>query len=128
MSDLNSNSSIKLTSSTFIVTGSNVIPFQSKYLVTVASNGYRSSETLQIKIYGKSGNEIIYENSKTRTKNGNVFIGNNCWIGVNVLIIEGVSVGSNVVIGGNSVVTKNIPSNCVVAGATAKIIKINDKK
>ncbi len=73
-------------------------------------------------------NEIIYENSKTRTKNGNVSIGSNCWIGVNVLITEGVSIGSNVVIGGNSVVTKNIPSNCVVGGVPVRIIKINDKK
>ncbi|KAL7026588.1 hypothetical protein ACKWTF_005089 [Chironomus riparius] len=48
----------------FIVTGSNTIPFQTKYSVAVASTGYNKPETLQIKIYGKSGNETIYENIK----------------------------------------------------------------
>jgi len=54
-------------SSTFIVTGSNTIPFQTKYTVAVASSGYDKPETLQIKIYGKSGSDIVYENSKNVT-------------------------------------------------------------
>jgi len=78
-----------------------------------------------VRIYTSSydSNEIIYENTKVKIKKGNVTIGNNCWIGANVLITEGISIGSNVVIGANSVVTKSFPSNCVVGGVPAKIIK-----
>jgi acetyltransferase-like isoleucine patch superfamily enzyme len=51
-----------------------------------------------------------------------VIIGAGSWIGENVCII-GASVGKNSVIGANSVVTKDIPDYCVVAGVPAKIIK-----
>ena len=52
-----------------------------------------------------------------------ITIGTNCWFGVNTVILKGVHIGDNVVVGSNSVVTGNIPSNCVVAGSPAKIIK-----
>ena len=50
-------------------------------------------------------------------------IGNNVWLGGSVTILSGVIVGNNVVIGAGSVVTKDIPDNCIVAGVPAKVIK-----
>ena len=50
-------------------------------------------------------------------------IGNNVTLGANVVIIGDITIGSNVVIGAGAVVVKDIPSNCVVAGNPAKIIK-----
>jgi len=41
-------------------------------------------------------------------------------------IKDGVSVGDNVAIGTNAVVTKDVPSNCVVGGVPAKVIKRKD--
>ena len=70
-------------------------------------------------------NEIINMGTKKTLKKGNVSIGNNCWIGLNVLILEGVSLGNNVVIGAGSVVTKSIQSNSIAAGVPARIIKKN---
>jgi acetyltransferase-like isoleucine patch superfamily enzyme len=52
-----------------------------------------------------------------------VFIGNNCWLGNSVSIMPGVTLGNNVTVGANSVVTKSFPSNVVIAGCPAKIIK-----
>ena len=52
-------------------------------------------------------------------------IGNNVDIGVNVCIIGDISIGNNVKIGAGSVVIKDIPSNYVVVGNPAKIIKRN---
>lgn len=54
---------------------------------------------------------------------GPVIIGSNVWIGDNVIIIGPVWIGDGVVIGANSVVTRNISSNLIVAGAPAKTIK-----
>lgn len=45
-----------------------------------------------------------------------VTIGDNVWICGSVTIIPGVTIGNNVTIGAGSVVTKNIPDNCVALG------------
>ena len=52
-----------------------------------------------------------------------VTIGNNVWIGGNTVILPGVHIGDNVVVGAGSVVTKDIPENCMVAGVPAVIKK-----
>ena len=49
-------------------------------------------------------------------------IGNNVFLGANSVVMPGVTVGDNVIVGAGSIVTKDIPSNCVVAGNPAKII------
>lgn len=54
-------------------------------------------------------------------------IGNNVYIAAGSRIIGNVTIGDDVVIGANSVVTKNVPSNCIVAGIPAKIIKTDIK-
>lgn len=52
-----------------------------------------------------------------------VTIGNNCWIGGRAVINPGVTLGDNVVVGSGAVVTKSFPSNVVIAGNPARIIK-----
>lgn len=50
-------------------------------------------------------------------------IGNNVWIGENTVILAGTQIGDGVVVGANSVISNKVPSNVIVAGAPAKIIK-----
>lgn len=50
-------------------------------------------------------------------------IGANVTVGANVVIIGDIIVGDNVIIGAGSVVVKDVPSNVVVAGNPAKIIR-----
>lgn len=52
-----------------------------------------------------------------------ITIGDDCWIGGRAVINPGVCLGDNVVVGSGSVVTKSFPSNVVIAGNPAKIIK-----
>ncbi|MDU4326324.1 MAG: DapH/DapD/GlmU-related protein, partial [Clostridium celatum] len=52
-----------------------------------------------------------------------ITIGNNVWIGGNVVITPGVNIGDNVVIGAGSVVTRDIPANVVAAGNPCRVIK-----
>ncbi len=55
-------------------------------------------------------------------------IGNNVSLGANVCIMGDIKIGNNVVVGAGSVVVKDVPDNCVVAGNPARIIKVLDKK
>lgn len=57
------------------------------------------------------------------TSKGPVHIGNNVWIGRCVSVLSGVTIGDNCVIGANSVVTRDVPANCMAAGVPAKVIK-----
>jgi acetyltransferase-like isoleucine patch superfamily enzyme len=54
---------------------------------------------------------------------GPISIGNNVHIGMNSMIMPGVTIGDNVIVGAGSIVTKSIPSNSVAAGVPAKIIE-----
>ena len=54
---------------------------------------------------------------------GPVIIGDNVWIGEKASIVANVKIGQGSVVAANSVVTKDVPPFCVVAGCPAKIIK-----
>lgn len=57
------------------------------------------------------------------TKVGKVTIGCRTYIGAGTTILPGVDIGSDVIIGAGSVVTNDIPSNSVVVGNPARVIK-----
>jgi maltose O-acetyltransferase len=52
-----------------------------------------------------------------------ITIGNNVWIGGNVVINPGVNIGDNVIIGAGSVVTKDIPANMIAVGNPCRSVK-----
>ncbi|MBE0678992.1 MAG: acyltransferase [Bacteroidales bacterium] len=53
------------------------------------------------------------------------YIGKRCFVAVNATIMPGVHVGDEVIVGAGAVVTKNVPSNAIVAGNPARIIREN---
>jgi acetyltransferase-like isoleucine patch superfamily enzyme len=55
------------------------------------------------------------------------YIGKRCFIAVGATILPGVKIGDEVIVGAGSVVTKNVPSNVIVAGNPARIIRENIK-
>jgi len=58
---------------------------------------------------------------------GKIIVGNNVHIGVNAIIMPGVTIGNNVVIGCGAVVTRDIPDNSIAVGVPAKVIESYDE-
>ncbi|MBR4263926.1 MAG: acyltransferase [Paludibacteraceae bacterium] len=66
---------------------------------------------------------IILSHDYCRSIITDTYIGNDCLIGINSIIMPGVHIGNQVIIGGGAVVTKDVPDNSIVAGNPAKVIK-----
>jgi acetyltransferase-like isoleucine patch superfamily enzyme len=63
-------------------------------------------------------------NLRKHTIAENVELGTECWIGMNSVILPGVTLGAKTIVAAGSVVTKSFPQGCVVIGGTpAKVIK-----
>ncbi len=57
-----------------------------------------------------------------------VVIKDNCWIGAGTTILPGVTIGENTVIGAGSVVTEDIPPNCIAVGNPCRVLReINER-
>ena len=56
-------------------------------------------------------------------KNSSIVINDDVLIGMNCIILKGVTIGARSVIGAGSVVTKSIPADCVASGNPCKVIK-----
>lgn len=71
-----------------------------------------------------AGHPIHHERRNSGYEFGKpVTIGDNVWLGSNVVVCPGVTIGDNAVIGAGSVVVKDIPANCVAVGNQAKVVK-----
>jgi acetyltransferase-like isoleucine patch superfamily enzyme len=51
-----------------------------------------------------------------------IVIGSNCFIGEEAMLLPGVTVGDNSIIAARALVSKDVPSNCIVAGVPARVI------
>jgi acetyltransferase-like isoleucine patch superfamily enzyme len=72
----------------------------------------------------KSGEPI---KSQALTTQGGIVIGDDAWLGVGVIVLDGARVGAGSVIGAGSVVKSDIPDEAVAVGVPARVIKYRDK-
>lgn len=66
---------------------------------------------------------VARRSSNEGTKSAPVVIEDDVWVGAHCIILKGVTIGARSIIGAGSVVTKNIPADCVAAGNPCKVIK-----
>lgn len=68
---------------------------------------------------------IVFAHDFSRGIHKDTVIGKRCFIGANAIIMCGITIGDEVIVGAGSVVTKDVPSRCIVAGNPARIIREN---
>ena len=55
---------------------------------------------------------------------GGIILEDEAWLGVGVIVLDGVRIGKGAVVGAGAVVTKDLPANSISAGAPARVIKM----
>jgi acetyltransferase-like isoleucine patch superfamily enzyme len=64
------------------------------------------------------------EHRKTgKPKSAPIVIEDNVWVGINAVVLKGVTIGQNSIIGANSLVVKDIPANVIAGGNPCQVIK-----
>lgn len=66
---------------------------------------------------------VLNNGGRAQIASAPVRIGDNAWIGFNVIILKGVTIGANSVVAAGSVVTRDVPPDCVAAGNPAVVVK-----
>ena len=89
------------------------------YLITVGSH---CAITAGVKLFTHGGSRVLRNKYPKFDSFGKVTIGDYVYLGNNVLVMPGVKIGDNVLVAAGSVVTKSIPSGCVVAGNPARYV------
>lgn len=79
------------------------------------------------RVFITDSDHIVNEASERTTlsnefRSAAVVIEHDCWLGINAVVLKGVTVGHHSTIGANSVVTRDVPPFSVVAGAPARVI------
>ena len=118
-----------------IVVGNNVILSGAIRILATHAKVYIGDHTMigsgtsiitgnhRIDVVGKYMDEIK-EKDKLPENDKDVIIEEDVWIGVNSIILMGVTVGRGSVISAGSVVTKDVPPYSIVGGVPAKVIKM----
>ena len=72
----------------------------------------------------RNGRNFIQNKDWSVVNSNPIKICDDVWIGMNVIILKGVTVGEGAIVGAGSVVTKDVPAWTVVAGNPARVVKV----
>lgn len=83
----------------------------------------RQEDLAQQLIDHRNGENFIANKNWEVVNSKPIRIKDNAWIGMNVIILKGVTIGEGAIVGAGSVVTKDVPDFAIVAGNPARIVK-----
>ena len=95
-----------------IILDANKVVFGDNVFIAPNCSFYTAGHPLEVELRNKG-----FEYAKP------IKVGDNVWIGGNVIVLPGVTIGDNTVIGAGSVVTKDIPSNVLAVGNPCRVIR-----
>lgn len=111
---------------TIYVPQKTIIDVQKPFLVEIG-NHVRITQGVTILTHGYDWSVLKCVYGDVLGSCGKVKIGNNVFIGMNTTILKGITIGDNVIIGAGSIVTSDIPSDCIAVGNPCrKIMNIDE--
>ena len=72
----------------------------------------------------RNGRNFILNKDWSVVSSKPIKICDDAWIGMNVIILKGVTIGEGAIVGAGSIVTKDVPAWTVVAGNPARVVKL----
>ena len=106
---------------TFYEPNTNYIDVQKPWIVKIGNN-VEIARGVVIITHDYAWSVIKQINGEIIGSRGKVEIGNNVFIGMNTMIMQGVNIGDNVIIGANTLVNKDIPANSVAVGNPVRVV------
>lgn len=70
---------------------------------------------------------VVLSHDYVNDRHRDVWIGDNCLIGANAIVLPGVRIGDNCIVAAGSVVARDVPAGSLVAGNPARVVEANVK-
>lgn len=94
-----------------------------RFLFNSANHTMTSLSTYPFPLFFEEWELDIKDITTAWDNKGDIFVGNDVWIGYEAVIMAGVTIGDGAIIGSRAVVTKDVPPYTIVGGVPAKTIK-----
>ncbi|RUM98825.1 CatB-related O-acetyltransferase [Pseudaminobacter arsenicus] len=94
-----------------------------KFIMNGANHAMSGFSTFPFNIFGHGWEEGFDPATWAQELRGDTIVGNDVWIGMEALIMPGITIGDGAIIAAGSVVTRDVPPYAVVAGNPAKVVK-----
>ncbi len=137
---LSNNASLKIHGSFTMLEGAEIVILDGASM-EVGNNSYMNDSLIQCEskiIIGDNcaiaGGVIIQDTDSHPTFDENglrkphtkpIYLGNHVWICSNAIILKGVKIGEGAIVAAGAVVTKDVPTKCLVGGNPARVLKTN---
>ena len=132
---LDDNAQLKI-NGRFTMHGHSTIMLHNDAVLEIGNNTYLNGGSIDCSYGVTIGNDCaiadgvrIMDNAWHATHSpvggGKIRIGNKVWISSNAMILSGVTIGDGAIIAAGAVVTKDVPTRCMVAGVPAMVVKEN---
>ncbi len=94
-----------------------------RFIMNGANHAMSGFSTYPFNIFGHGWEEGLDPETWQREMRGDTVLGNDVWIGMEAVILPGVTIGDGAIVAAKSVVTHDVPPYAVVAGNPAKLVK-----
>lgn len=95
-----------------------------RFIMNGANHALSGFSTYPFNIFGHGWEKGFDKSTWTKEIRGDTVIGNDVWIGMEAVIMPGVTVGDGAVIAAKAVVTHDVPPYAIYAGNPAKVVKM----